>query len=120
LKVFDFGEDTTSAFFVDSGLSYSGSATTTLSGLYHLEGETLQVLGNGATHPDETVSGGGITLGLFFNDCGGGLWLRQHICRRCALKADLLTAQAKASQSAFMQSRCGFMKLLVLRWATMR
>jgi len=43
-------------------LSYSGSATTTLSGLYHLEGETLQVLGNGATHPDETVSSGGITL----------------------------------------------------------
>ena len=62
LKLFDFGEDTTSAFFVDSGLSYSGSATTTLSGLYHLEGETLQVLGNGATHPDETVSSGGITL----------------------------------------------------------
>jgi hypothetical protein len=62
LKLFDFGDDATSAFFVDSGLSYSGSATTTLSGLHHLEGETLQVLGNGASHPDETVSGGGITL----------------------------------------------------------
>ena len=62
LKPFDFGDDTTSAFFVDSGLSYSGSATTTLSCLYHLEGETLQVLGNGATHPDEIVSSGGITL----------------------------------------------------------
>ena len=62
MKVFDFGDDATTAFFVDSGLSYSGSATTTLSGLYHLEGETLQVLGNGATHPDETVSNGGITL----------------------------------------------------------
>ena len=62
LKLFDFGSDTTGAFFVDSGLSYSGSSTTTLSGLYHLEGETLQVLGNGATHPDETVSNGGITL----------------------------------------------------------
>jgi hypothetical protein len=43
-------------------LSYSGGATTTLSGLYHLEGETLQILGNGATHPDKTVSSGGITL----------------------------------------------------------
>jgi hypothetical protein len=62
LKLFDFGDDATTAFFVDSGLSYSGGATTTLSGLYHLEGETLQVLGNGASHPDETVSGGGITL----------------------------------------------------------
>ena len=62
MKLFDFGDNTTTAFFVDSGLSYSGSATTTLSGLYHLEGEALQVLGNGATHPDKTVSDGGITL----------------------------------------------------------
>jgi len=62
MKLFDFGANTTTAFFVDSGLSYSGGATTTLSGLYHLEGETLQILGNGATHPDKTVSSGGITL----------------------------------------------------------
>ena len=62
LKVFDFGADTTAAFFVDSGLSYSGSATSSLSGLYHLEGETLQVMGNGATHPDKAVSSGGIAL----------------------------------------------------------
>mgnify|MGYP000005747205 FL=1 len=62
LKVFDFGSVTTSAFFVDGGLAYSGSATTSLSGLYHLEGESVTILANGATHPDETVSGGGITL----------------------------------------------------------
>ena len=62
LKTFDFGSDTTAAFFVDSGLAYSGSATSTLSGLYHLEGQTLSILANGATHADETVSGGGVTL----------------------------------------------------------
>ena len=62
MKTFDFGGDTTAAFFVDSGLVYSGSATTTLSGLYHLEGETMSVLANGATHPDKSVSSGGITL----------------------------------------------------------
>ncbi len=62
LKVFDFGANTTSAFFVDSGLSYSGSATTTLSGLYHLPGESVSVLANGASHPDKTVASGGITL----------------------------------------------------------
>ncbi|NBT50811.1 MAG: hypothetical protein EBT12_04545, partial [Marivivens sp.] len=62
MKPFDFGSDTTSAFFVDSGLAYSGSATTSLSGLYHLEGETLSVLANGATHPDKTVSAGGVSL----------------------------------------------------------
>lgn len=62
MKAFDFGGDTTAAFFVDSGLVYAGSATTTLSGLYHLEGETMSVLANGATHADKVVSGGGITL----------------------------------------------------------
>jgi len=62
LKTFDFGSDTTAAFFVDSGLAYSGSATSTLSGLYHLEGQTLSILANGATHADETVSGGGVAL----------------------------------------------------------
>ena len=62
MKAFDFGSDTTAAFFVDSGLVYSGSATTTLSGLYHLEGEDLSILANGATHADKTVSGGGVTL----------------------------------------------------------
>lgn len=62
MKTFDFGSDTTAAFFVDSGLVYAGSATTSLSGLYHLEGETMSVLANGATHADKTVSGGGIEL----------------------------------------------------------
>ena len=62
LKPFDFGSVTTAAFFVDSGLAYSGSAVTSLSGLYHLEGQSVAILANGATHPDETVSDGGITL----------------------------------------------------------
>jgi len=35
---------------------------TTLSGLGHLEGETVDILGDGATHPQRTVSGGSVTL----------------------------------------------------------
>jgi len=62
MKDFDFGTDTTSAFFVDSGLTYSGSAVNTLSGLDHLDGETVTVLANGAAHPDCTVSSGEITM----------------------------------------------------------
>jgi hypothetical protein len=50
------------AYFVDCGLSYQGAATDTLSGLDHLEGETLSVLADGAVHPDVTVSGGAVTL----------------------------------------------------------
>lgn len=47
---------------VDSALSYSGSATASVSGLSHLEGKTVSVLADGATHPDLTVSSGAITL----------------------------------------------------------
>lgn len=62
MKPFDFGSATTGAFFVDSGLSYSGSATTNLSGLFHLEGETVSILANGAVHADKTVASGAVTL----------------------------------------------------------
>ena len=40
----------------------SGSAATTISGLDHLEGQTVSVLADGSTHPDKTVSSGSITL----------------------------------------------------------
>jgi hypothetical protein len=62
MRPFDFGGVTTGAFFVDCGLRYQGGATTSLSGLYHLRDETVNVLANGATHPDRTVTNGGITL----------------------------------------------------------
>ena len=63
LNVFDFNEnDNTSFNFLDSALSYSGSAVTTISGLDHLEGQTVSILANGATHPDKTVSSGSVTL----------------------------------------------------------
>jgi len=63
INQFDFDEtDNTNFNFLDSQLAYSGSATTTISGLDHLEGQVVSVLANGATHPDRTVSGGSITL----------------------------------------------------------
>jgi hypothetical protein len=53
---------TTNATFLDSMLTYSGGAVQTLQGLDHLEGETVSILADGATHPDKTVSSGSITL----------------------------------------------------------
>lgn len=50
------------AFHVDCGLTYDGSATATITGFDHLEGETLKVMIDGKSHPDLTVSGGAITL----------------------------------------------------------
>lgn len=62
LKSINFGTDISDAFFLDSGLTYDGSATTTISGLNHLEGETVSILADGSSHADKTVSGGSITL----------------------------------------------------------
>lgn len=53
---------TETAFFVDCGLTYDGVPTTTITGLDHLEGETVAILADGATHPDRVVSGGSITM----------------------------------------------------------
>jgi hypothetical protein len=59
---FDFG-DQEDAFFVDCGLSYEGAPETVLSGLDHLAGETVSILADGATVPDQVVtSDGAITL----------------------------------------------------------
>lgn len=49
-------------FFVDSGLTYDGAAVTTLTGLWHLEGLSVQVLADGADTTERTVTGGSITL----------------------------------------------------------
>ena len=52
----------TSAFFIDSGLSYSGVAVTSVTGLSHLEGQTVSILADGATHPDRVVASGTVTM----------------------------------------------------------
>ena len=59
----DFTEtDNTTFNYLDSALAYSGTAVTTLSGLDHLEGQTVHILANGATHPTKVVSSGSVSL----------------------------------------------------------
>lgn len=52
---------------------YAQKVTKTVSGLSHLEGETLRVLTDGAAHPDKTVSSGEITLDRYANKIHAGL-----------------------------------------------
>lgn len=54
--------DKEDAFHVDCGLTYDSTATATVTGLDHLEGETVKVLVDGKSHPDLTVTNGAITL----------------------------------------------------------
>lgn len=55
------GEGGTSNKLADSFYYYSGAATTTITGLSHLEGEEVVVWGNGKDLGTKTVSGGQIT-----------------------------------------------------------
>lgn len=55
-------EDQKDAFFVDCGLTYDGAPATVISGLGHLEGKTVSILGDGAVMPQAVVTAGAITL----------------------------------------------------------
>lgn len=54
--------DISDAFFVDSGLTYNGAAATVITGLSHLEGQSVVALADGNVVRNLTVTGGQITL----------------------------------------------------------
>lgn len=61
---FEDGDAQVNAYYADSLITYDGVPTTTITGLDHLEGETVKVWGDGSVRPDKVVSGGQITLDL--------------------------------------------------------
>ncbi|WP_051919478.1 hypothetical protein [Basilea psittacipulmonis] len=63
MSAFLFGNQE-NAFFVDSGLSYSGVPIKELTGLDHLEGKKLNVLVDGSVHPQCVVKDGKIALNV--------------------------------------------------------
>ncbi len=58
----DSVNDVAEGFFVDCGLTYRGVATNRVTGLDHLEGETVVCLADGNVYTDLTVKAGGIDL----------------------------------------------------------
>lgn len=50
------------AIYMDSAITYDGVSTTTITGLDHLEGESVSILADGLVQANKTVSGGNITL----------------------------------------------------------
>ena len=75
---FDNSALSTDSKFVDSGKYYSGSYSS-LTGLSHLEGETVKVVTENGMHPDRTVSGGGITLDSTYTNIVVGLYSDRYI-----------------------------------------
>jgi hypothetical protein len=66
--------DPEDAFFVDSGLTYTGTAVATITGLGHLEGKTVNILVNGAVHPQRVVSSGAVSLDIPLVDAEGNTY----------------------------------------------
>jgi hypothetical protein len=63
LQNFDYGTDQADGFYVDSGLTYDGTSTTAITGLEHLENESVTILADGATHPVKSVASGPVMTG---------------------------------------------------------
>lgn len=59
---FEDGDDQEDAYYADSIITYDSTSTTSITGLDHLEGETVKIWADGAIQADKTVSGGAITL----------------------------------------------------------
>jgi len=66
-------------FYVDSGVSYSGGLTNTLTGLDHLEGEEVVVYGDGAVFEPGGVNGGETTITSTVNKAVTGLRSRYKL-----------------------------------------
>lgn len=82
-RLWEHGDAQEDAFFCDAGLTYDGTATTTIGGLHHLAGETVSLLVDGAAHPNRTVSATGtltldrsasvVQIGYAYNSDGQSL-----------------------------------------------
>ncbi len=59
---YEQGHDQEDAYYLDSILTYDGGSTSTITGLSHLEGQTVGVYADGAIQSDKTVSSGSISL----------------------------------------------------------
>ena len=75
----DFGSDADDAYYVDCGITYDSTATTTITGLAHLEGETVSVLGDGVVLGDEVVVSGQITIDTSSSTVQVGLPYEIHL-----------------------------------------
>ena len=58
----EFIEAQDSGHHVDAGLLYEGAATATVSGLGHLEGQTVKILADGSVRVPQVVSGGAVPI----------------------------------------------------------
>lgn len=124
-----FVKETADAVFLDGALQYRGNAADTVSGLDHLEGETVGILADGAVQAPRAVRAGRvileapasvITVGLTYNadletmpveistQEGASVGRKKYINAVNILFRDTVTAKAG----------CGFDRLETIKWRT--
>lgn len=79
-SLWEDGDEQTDAFYADCGYTVTnGSPSSSVTGLWHLEGETVNVYADGKTHVDVTIANGTatlertattVTLGYFYDSDG--------------------------------------------------
>jgi len=115
----------TDCFYVDSGLTYDGPEATTFSGLDHLEGETVKILSDGYTQPDEQVVNGSVTLGRAASKVHIGLGYTSVIetldldvnastetLKTQAISISKVTLEVERSRGGYVGARLDFQKNL--------
>lgn len=95
--------------FLDSSMRYQGEETTTITGLSHLEGETVRITDRGGLHEDSTVSDGKVVLKYPISDGWVGL---PYEARFETLERDFGDKQVSTKMS---RARIHRMVLYVLR-----
>ncbi len=90
---FEDGHDQEDAYYLDSIITYDGAATRAITGLEHLEGQTVGIWGDGAIRPDKVVTGGEIALDDEVSVAQIGLRYR-HRMKTLKLDAGSLTGTA--------------------------
>lgn len=114
--------DQADGFYVDSGLTYDGVLTAAITGLWHLEGKTVQILADGAVHPDRTVVGGSVTLEAAANTVHAGLAYNSDLqtlplslegaaAGGQGMLKNVNSVRARVTQSALFNSGPSFSKL---------
>ena len=103
--------DREDCFFIDSGLTYSGASTAAITGLSHLEGQTVQVLAQGAAHPNVTVTSGSVTLNRAVTKAQIGL--------ACPARLETMALEAGSANGTAKTKTTRVVKVGVRFWNTL-
>lgn len=104
---YDNDSITTNSYFVDSSLHYNSTATATITGLSHLEGEEVRVITENGIHPNRTVASGQITLDDTYEDVIVGLYSNRHV-ETHPLQVNLSSGSGRGSKKSLYEIHVEF------------